>query len=131
MSGMQHPQFFYFLQEFALIRRFAPIYLIVAAILLFVAKPEFAAIGIAGVSGTICGALQLLAAYLGQKAFYKIIFLVMVLGLIGLVYFRIGPFDATNLQVAALAALAVALQRSACAYLHKFAFGGVSSRFEE
>ena len=131
MSGMQHPCFIYFLKDFALMRRFAPIYLVVAAILWFVARPELAAAGIAGASGIACGALQLLAAHFGRKALYRIIFLAMVFGLAGLVYFRVGPFDTTALQAAALAMLAVALQRAVCAYLHRFAFGGVSASVEE
>jgi hypothetical protein len=131
MSGMRHPEFGYFLEAFALMRRFAPIYLVAAAVLLFVARPELAAIGIAGISGVACGALQLLSAHFGRKALYGILFLTMVFGLAGLVYFRIGPFDTTGLQTAALAALAVALQRAVCAYLHKFAFGGLSFRLGE
>ena len=131
MSGMQHPSFIYFLQEFAIIRRFAPIYLIVAAILLFAARPGLAAISIAGVSGIVCGALQLLAAYFGAKRLYKTIYLIMVFELVGFIYFRIGPFDATIFQNSALMLLAVALQRTVCAYLHRFVFGGVSASAEE
>jgi hypothetical protein len=127
MSGKPSPEILQFMQSFAIMRRVAPLYIVAACGLLFLVRPPVTTTLICAGAGIACGAVQLIAASLGQRILYVLAFVIMVVVLAALLYLRIPPFNLTSSEAVAVGATAVALQRTVCAYFHKFALGGTAT----
>ena len=123
---MSNPHFFYFGEKLGLMRKFASFYLVVALILLISAKPPVLGIILCAAAGAACAGLQLLIVRLGKKNLFNLPYVLLALGLVAAIYFRIGPFGVGTLEGVSLMALAVSVQRAMCGYAQAWALGGAS-----